>query len=226
MVTSLTVPVAGPVPMRSQAGFTLVEMLLSMLVGLGLMTAAVMVTRQVTQAANPLFDGAIAQEEGQFAIDWVTAALRSAGANPYGLTVSACPSAGTVFAPIAIDPNGTGLADNVRIQADINPPNGVLGGLAGACTERNEDVTIAHDVANQTITRRDNNLDAAAVDMTDRVITRLRFTYLDSARVVTAVPAQVAYIQVTLTAGTPSRDEIRGQPTTYVLTSEVRIRLR
>ncbi|MCX6537352.1 MAG: prepilin-type N-terminal cleavage/methylation domain-containing protein [Acidobacteria bacterium] len=207
-------------------GYSLVELLLAMTVGLILMGSALLVTRQTTRASNVLLDGSATQEEVQFVIEWITTALRSAGANPYMITTGACPAAGTVFTPIQLDPNGTGLADNVRIEADINPPNGLLGGAAGACNEGGEDLTIAHNLANLTITKRDNNLDQAAVVMTDRVISSLRFTYLNAQRVATAVPTQVAYVQVSVTGQTITRDEYRNAPTTYTLTSEVRLRLR
>jgi len=208
------------------AGYSLVELLLAMTVSIIMMASALMVTRQTTRTSNVLLDGSAAQEEAQYAIEWITTALRSAGANPYKITIGACPAAGTTFAPIRIDPNGTGLANNVRIMADVNPPNGVLGGAAGACAEGGEDITIAHDEAHSTITRRDNNLDAAAVAMTDGVISSLRFTYLNAQRVATAVDGQVAYIQVSVTGRGNSRDEYRRTAPTYTLTSEVRVRLR
>lgn len=226
MVTALR-PIARTwPPVARPEGYTLVELLLAMAVGLILMGSALVVTRQTTRASNVLLDGSATQEEVQYAIEWVTAALRSAGANSYGITTGACPAASTVFTPIQLDPNGTGRADNIRIKADINPPNGLLGGAAGACTESGEDLTIAHDLAGLTITRRDNNLDQAAVAMTDRVISSLRFAYLDAQRVATTTQAQVAYIQVSVTGQTITRDEYLSAPTTYTLTSEVRVRLR
>ena len=211
---------------QSAGGYTLVELLMAMAVGLLLMSSALFVVRQTTQARGALLDGSAVQEEVQYSIAWITSVLRSAGANPYGITTSACPSSETTFAPIQLDPNGTGTANNVRIQADINPPNGLLGGNSGACTESGEDITIAHDVANQAITKLDNNTDNAASAMTDRVISALLFTYLDANRVATTVPAQVVYVQVSVTGQTVSRDVQQGAPTTYTLTSEVRIRLR
>ena len=207
-------------------GYSLVELLLAMAVGLMLMASALFVTQQTTKSSSVLLDGSATQEEVQYAIEWITTALRSAGTNPYAIASGGCPAAGTVFTPIALDPNGTGLADNVRIKADINPPNGLLGGATGACTESGEDITIAHDVANSTITRRDHNLDQAAVAMTDRVISSLRFTYLNDSRVATTVAAHVAYIEVSVTGQTITRDQYRGAPATYTLTSEARVRLR
>jgi hypothetical protein len=62
--------------------------------------------------------------------------------------------------------------------------------------------------------------------MTDRTISSLRFAYLDAQRVATTTQAQVAYIQVSVTGQTITRDEYLNAPTTYTLTSEVRVRLR
>ncbi|MEI6667898.1 MAG: hypothetical protein WCP29_07060 [Acidobacteriota bacterium] len=216
----------GLAPTAGADGYTLVELLLASMIGLVLMGGALTVTHQVTRASNVLLDGSATQEEVQYAIEWMAEAIRPAGANPYAITTGVCPTAGTVFVPIAIDPNGTGLADNIRIKADTNPPNGVLGGVSGACTESGEDVTIAHDRVNFCITRRDNNVDAAAVPMTDRVISALTFRYLDSARAVTAIAANVAYVQISVTGRTVTRDQILAAATAYTLTSEVRVRLR
>lgn len=207
-------------------GYTLVELLLAMGVGLVLMSAAILVARQSTQVSNVLMDGASTQEEVQFSIEWITAALRAAGANPYRIITGTCPAAGTTFTPIRLDPNATGRPDNIRIHADINPPNGLLGGVNGACTESGEDITIAHDPTNLYITRLDNNIDAAAVPMTDRVISALQFTYLNAQGVATATASQVAYVQVSITGRTIARDVGRGAAATYTLTSDVRVRLR
>ena len=42
--------------------------------------------------------------------------------------------------------------DDIRIQADVNPANALLGGLAAPCGEPGEDLTIAHDPGAQAIT--------------------------------------------------------------------------
>jgi len=217
---------ARPAGLARMDGYTLVELLLSMGVGLVLMSAAVFVARQTTLASNVLMDGSSTQEEVQYSVEWISSALRAAGTNPYRIIAGACPAANTTFTPIRLDPNGTGRADNIRIHADVNPPNGLLGGLSGACTEPGEDLTIAHDLTNLCITRRDNNIDQAAVPMTDRVISSMRFTYLNAQGVATAIAAQVAYVQVSITGRTIARDVGRGAAATYTLTSDVRVRLR
>lgn len=214
------------VRLARSAGYTLVELLLAMSVGLILMSAALLVARQTTQASNVMMDGAATQEEVQYSIQWITDLLRAAGSNPYNIATGACPAANTTFTAIQLDPNGVGRNDNIRIHADINPPNGLLGGLSGACTESGEDVTVAYDPVNLYITKRDNNIDQAAMPVTDRVISALQFTYLTAAGAATAVQAQVASIQISVSGRTIARDVQTGAGTTYTLTSSVRVRLR
>ena len=190
------------------------------------MGAAVLITDQVSRGYTSQLDGAMVQEEARFALDWIEEALRSAGSNPYGIAASNCPAAGTAFLAIRRDPNGNAVMDDIRIQADVNPPNALLGGLAAACGEAGEDITIAHDPAAQTITVLDNNLGGAPTPMTDGLITQLQFTHLDASRVVTANENAIAFVQVAVTAQGPNRDRQLGQPATVTLTSEVRIRTR
>jgi Tfp pilus assembly protein PilW len=223
VTTTRTLP---DTPRRAHDGFSLVEALIATFIGLMIMGAAITVARQTALVSASMSEGATAQEEAQFAMEWITGVLRSAGSNPYAIVTSGCPAAGTQLLAVQIDPNMTGLADNIRIQADLNPPNGMLGGAAGACNESGEDITIAFDAANRAITRRDNNIDAAAVPMTDRVVTQLRFTPLDINRAITSVAGQTVYVQVSIIASTISRDAFRGTPTTFGLLSEVRVRVR
>ena len=207
-----------------QRGFSLIELLIATLVGSATLGAAVLITDQVSRGYTSQLDGAMVQEEARFALDWIEEALRSAGSNPYGIAASNCPAAGTAFLAIRRDPNGNAVMDDIRIQADVNPPNALLGGLA--CGEAGEDITIAHDPAAQAITVLDNNLGGAPTPMTDGLITQLQFTHLDASRVVTANENAIAFVQVAVTAQGPNRDRQLGQPATVTLASEVRIRTR
>ena len=209
-----------------QRGFSLIELLIATLVGSATLGAAVLITDQVSRGYTSQLDGAMVQEEARFALDWIEEALRSAGSNPYGIAASNCPAAGTAFLAIRRDPNGNAVMDDIRIQADVNPPNALLGGLAAPCAEPGEDITIAHDPAAQTITVLDNNLGGAPTPMTDGLITQLQFTHLDASRVVTANENAIAFVQVAVTAQGPNRDRQLGQPATVTLTSGVRIRTR
>lgn len=212
--------------LRTEGGFTLVELLIASVITVMTMGVAVQVASQLQQGYTRQMDASAYEEEARFAIDWVERALRQAGSNPYGITVSNCPAAATAFVPLRLDPNANGLDDDIRINADVGMPNGLLGGDAGACIEAGEDLTIAHDPANQTITQQDNNIDAGPVAMTDGVITGLQLTYLDSNRVVTANPAAIAFVGVAVTAQATEMNAQTGAFDTITLNSEVRLRSR
>ena len=62
--------------------------------------------------------------------------------------------------------------------------------------------------------------------MTDSVITGLQFAYLDSNRAVTAVPAAIAFVGVTVTAQATDMNPNTGGFDTITLNSEVRLRSR
>ena len=213
--------------MKDAKGFTLVELLLAMAISATVLGTALLLTTQVQRSYASQVDGASVQQEARYAMDWITRTLKSAGSNPSELTVGTCPVAGTVFRAIRRDPNADGVQNDIRIHADISPPNGLLGGGGGApCNEAGEDVTIGYDTVNSTITRRDNNLDAAAVAMSDRVISQLQFQYIRANGAAAVTDDQIATIRVTVAARTPSIDPYTGQFVTYTLTSDVRVRSR
>lgn len=211
----------------SERGFSLVELMIVAAITSAVIGAAVTLATNVQSVYSYQLNDAAVQQEARFALDWIARTLAPAGSNPYDVTVSACPAGGTVFAALRLDPDGDGIHDDVRIQADVNPPNGLLLGLAGACNESGEDVTIAHDPVNRVLTRRDMATDAAApVPVTDGVFTELLFTYLTSNRAVTTTPAQIAYVQVNLTGRSRSRNPNTGEFTAFTYRSEVRLRSR
>ncbi len=211
---------------QDQSGFSLIELLIAAFITTTVVGSAAMLASRVQTAYSSELDDAAVQQEARFALDWIARTLAPAGSNPYNIGTSACPSAGTAFAAIRLDPDGDGIHDDVRVQADVNPPNGLLVGLGGACNESGEDITIGHDPVNLVVTRRDRATDAAPVAVSDRVFTQLQFTYLTVNRVVTTTPASIAYVQVALTGRSRSPNPYTGQPATFTYQSEVRIRAR
>jgi prepilin-type N-terminal cleavage/methylation domain-containing protein len=192
---------------QGEAGFTLIEFIIAMAITTVVLGATVGLAATIQQAYTSDLDDVAVEQEVRYSLDWISRYLRSAGSNPYSCAV---------FQSIWMDPNGTGNDDNVRVQADINPPD-------GDCTDSEEDVTIALDTARNVIT-----LDTGAgapVDMTDPIITNLVFTYLDSSHNPTAAEAQVAYVGIAVTGRSRGRDTNMGF-TTFTLSSEVRIRTR
>jgi hypothetical protein len=116
--------------------------------------------------------------------------------------------------------------DDVTLQMDANPPDGLIGGAAGACTQANEHVTISLDAANDTIVFLDEAVGATATTRTDSVIENLTFVFKDSDRVPTANAANVVYVETQITIRTRTVTASTGLPTTRTLTSEVRVRGR
>jgi hypothetical protein len=209
-----------------ESGFSLIELLIAALITTTVVGSAAMLASRVQTAYSSELDDAAVQQEARYALDWIARTLAPAGSNPYGISVSACPAVGTTFAAIRLDPDGDGIHDDIRVQADVNPPNGLLLGTAGACTESGEDITIGHDPVNLVVTRRDRATDAAPVAVTDRVFTQLQFTYLTVNRVVTTTPATIAYVQVALTGRSRGRNLNTRQFSTFTYRSEVRVRAR
>lgn len=207
-------------------GFTLAELLVSMAVGSLVIGSAMLLTGQMQKSYGSQIDGAAVQQEARYAMDWISRALLSAGSNPARITVADCPAAGTPFRSIRRDPNADGVHNDVRIHADINPPNGLLGGLAAACIETGEIITIGHDVATRTITRQDHSVDAAAVAMSDTVITQLLFQYFSANGAAAATDDAVSMVRVTITARTPAVDAYTNQPVTFTTSTDVRMRSR
>ena len=214
---------AGATP-KQDDGFTLIELLVAMGLGAVVLGAGVTIVSQVQRGYTSQLDSAAVQEEARYAVDWIAQELASAGSNPYGVSVSDCPTSGTDFLPLRLDPNQNGAHDDLRINADVGIPNGLLGGETAVCTESDEDVTISFDPSNGTITRFDHNVDLAPIPTTDDVITALQFTYLDINRVVTSDPSAIRFIQVAVTASGGARNAYTGNVETYTARAEVHIR--
>ena len=207
-------------------GFTLMELLIATFTGMIALGACVTVVGQVQRGYTSQLENASVQEEARFAVDWIARELTSAGSNPYGVSVSDCPTPGTDFVGVRPDPNLDASHDDIRIHADAGTPNGLLGGESGDCGEANEDISIALDRVQRTITRRDNNIDPAPIPMTDGVITRLDFTYLDTNRAVTTSPASITFVQVEVTAQGDTMNAYTGDVDTYTARTEVRLKAR
>ena len=141
-----------------------------MVVSILVVGGAALMGAQMQSTYRGQLEAAAAQQEGRFALQWIERYLRAAGNNPYRMQTTACPAAGTPVQAIRFDPNGNGQDDDIRIQTDSNPTDGLFGGIAGTCNQANEDVTIAFDAGDNTITVRDNVTGAAAVARTDNVI--------------------------------------------------------
>ena len=193
--------------LNGDGGFTLIEFLIAMAITTVVLGATVGLAASIQQAYTADLDDVAVEQEVRYALDWVARYVRSAGSNPY--------SCALLTQPVWLDPNGNGADDDVRVQADINPPD-------GDCTDSEEDVTIALDPAARVITL---DTGAGAVAMTDPIITNLQFTYLNDSHNPTAAESQIAYVVVAVTGQSKGRDTSTGF-TQFTLSTEVRIRVR
>lgn len=218
-------------------GFTLVEILIASLVTMLILGGAVAITNQVQASFTRQIEDAAAEQEGRYALEWVSRLIRGAGNNPYALPTnpgdtSTCPAGvvgGTAYSWLVMDPNGDTVNDDIRIQTDSDPPDGLLGGDAASvagCDQANEDVTVSYNAGSHSITFLDNNLGGAVSIRTDAVIEGLNFIFRDASHNVTANPANVIYVETQVTVRTRLVDSLTGLPATRLLTQEVRIRGR
>jgi hypothetical protein len=214
---------------RNERGFTLAELMVATLITTLVLGGAVMMTSQVQRSFVRQIEDSAGEQEGRYALDWVSRLIRAAGNNPFGLPLvvgglAACPVAGTPYSWVAIDPNGDTINNDIRLQADSNPPDGILGGAA--CDQASEDVTISYDPLTKSVTFLDNNIGGAATVRTDAVIEDLLFVFRDQQRAATVNPINVMYVETQITVRTRRIDPATGLPETRLLTQEVRLRGR
>ena len=118
-------------PGLGDAGFTLIEFMIAGALTTLVLGSTIMLATQIQQAYGTQLDDATVEQEARFALEWIARDLRSAGSDPYLII--------PVEQEVWLDPNGGGdTDDSIRIQADINPPDGDIADEA-------ENVTIAFD---------------------------------------------------------------------------------
>lgn len=218
----------GAIRPDREAGFTLVELLTALVVSMLVVGAAVVLAGQMQTSYRAQFEGATAQQEGRYAVQQIERYLRAAGNNPYRVETTECPTAGTPFLPFRLDPNGDGIHNDLTVQMDAEPVNGLVGGdSALGCPDRNEYVLIALDPTQRTIVLRDlNDFSTGAQPITDTVIEDLRFVYRDPNRNVTNSQANIAFIETIVTVQSRIRDISTGITPSYEIRSEIRVRNR
>lgn len=212
--------------LRRESGFTLMELLVASVCTMIVLGSAVALTSQIQNGYRRQIENSAGEQEARYALEWINRYLRGAGNNPHGATESDCPGASTDFEGLILNPDGDALNDDITIQSDINPPDGLIGGESPTCTQAHEHVTISHDPATNTIVFLDQAVGATATTRTDSVISGLEFTYLGSDHAPTATAANVFYVRTRITIRTRTVDGASGSPDSRVLTSEVRVRER
>ena len=213
--------------LREASGFTLVELLISVSLAVVVLGTAVAITADVQRGYSHALEDGAAQQEARYALDWVARVVAAAGGNSYGVAAAAVSACGAgPFSALVLDPDGNGVHDDLRVQSDVNPPNGLLVGDGVDCDEPGEDVTIALDRAERVLTRRDLATDAGPVPATDAVFTDLRFVYFTAEGDETTVPHEITMVRIVVTAESRARHPATGAFTRFTLRREVRIRSR
>ncbi len=152
-------------PSRADAGFTLVELLITtivVLLTLGITTTAIVATQRNYSAQRERLETA---NQARAAMDAITRLVRMSGSNPLNIAVT----------PLRADPDFNNVYDSIRIQSDWNPADGVLDdpyeditfSVAGGQLVKQEPsdpgpVVFAENVAGMTFTYRDTNEGAIA----------------------------------------------------------------
>ena len=197
--------------LANDQGFTLVEFMIAALIMSFVLGGTVMLAMQMQQAYSTQLDDAALEQEARYALDWIARDLRSAASDAYYEVDE--------DQELFIDPNGGGDPDDsIQVQADINPPDGLI-------DDNGEDITIELDPLTRIITRYDAVADETE-EMTDGLFTDLQFTFLDSTRTVTADPESVSYVQVQVTAESRAWNSNLGERPRSTLSTEVRLRTR
>jgi hypothetical protein len=217
------------VTIRDERGFSMVELMIALLVSMVILGSAVTVMSGAQSTYAHQMDDATVEQEARFAMDFIRRTVETAGSNPYDAATTDCPAAGTVFQGIRMDPDGDGDDDDIRIEADAGIPDGLILGSTGACSQPDEDVTIALDPAATAtvpgpIMRRDRSTDAALVAWTDSVFTGLNFEYLDASMTATTVWWQVRVVRVTITGMSRSARPGDDKGATFTMTSDIRLK--
>jgi prepilin-type N-terminal cleavage/methylation domain-containing protein len=215
--------------LRNDRGFTLAELLVATMITTVVLGGAVMLTSSVQQGFRRQLEDSAGEQEGRYALDWVSRLIRAAGNNPFDLPAAVggtadCPVAGTPYSWVIMDPDADGINNDIRLQADSNPPDGILGGAA--CDQPFEDVTVSYDPVTSSITFLDNNIGGGATVRTDAVIDGLLFVFKDVNHAATVNPANVVYVETQVTIRTRTLNPLTGLPETRLLTQEVRLRGR
>ena len=207
----VAMPTTPRARLANDQGFTLVEFMIAALIMSFVLGGTVMLAMQMQQAYSTQLDDAALEQEARYALDWIARDLRSAASDAYYEVDE--------DQELFIDPNGGGDPDDsIQVQADINPPDGLI-------DDNGEDITIELDPITRIITRYDAVADETE-EMTDGLFTDLQFTFLDSTRTVTADPESVSYVQVQVTAESRAWNSNLGERPRSTLSTEVRLRTR
>lgn len=190
------------------AGFSLVELLIAMTVGLVVLGAMYSVFTIQNKTFGNQEQIVEMQQNARAATDMISREIRMAGYDPADVNTDSDTS--NNFSGVTVN------ASQLQIQADLDGSGAII-------TASQENIIYAFDAANKKITR---NIGAGAQSFAEN-IDSFSFEYLDSNGNVTAVSANVRQIRITITGRTAKPDPAytaNGGYRTYALTSVIALR--
>ena len=201
------------------AGFSLVELLIAMAIGLVVLSAMYSVFTIQNKTFSKQEQIVEMQQNARAAMDMMSREIRMAGYDPCSVNSDADSS--NNFFSVTVD------STQLQIKADLdgnNPlSNNCQSPYKGIDATSQENIIYAFDAANKKITR---NIGAGAQPFAEN-IDSFTFAYLDGSGNVTTTSAAVRQVRITITGRTAKPDPAytaNGGYRTYALTSVVALR--
>ena len=170
------------VKFRNRVGFTLVELMVSMGIGMVILAAVTTTFMSQTRIYNAQEQINEMQQNARGALDILSRELKMAGYKPNGGGFN-----GVTYS-----------TTQLMVQADLNSD-----GAISTSSTANEQITYAFDNANEQITRA---VGSGSAQILAEHISAFTFNYLDSAGAATTVSANIRQLSITITAKTAKPD--------------------
>jgi type IV pilus assembly protein PilW len=163
-------------------GFTLVELMVSMSIGMVILAAVTTTFMSQTRIYNAQEQINEMQQNARGALDIITREVKMAGYNPNGASV-----VGVTYS-----------TTQLMIEADLDSTPGI-----SVSSAANEKITYAYDAANNRITRA---VGSGSAQVLAEHITAFAFSYLDGTGTATTVAANIRQVSISITAKTAKPD--------------------
>lgn len=170
------------IKLRDPNGFTLVELMVSMGIGMVILAAVTTTFMSQTRIYNAQEQINEMQQNARGALDILSRELKMAGYKPNGGGFN-----GVTYS-----------TTQLRVQADLNSD-----GAISTSSTANEQITYAFDNGNEQITRA---VGSSSAQILAEHISAFTFNYLDSAGAATTVSANIRQVSITITAKTAKPD--------------------
>lgn len=182
------------------AGFTLLELMVSMSIGMVILAAVTTTFMSQTKIYNAQEQTNEMQQNARGILDIITRELKMAGYKPNGGSFSGI----------------TYSTTQLMVQADLNSD-----GAISTSSTANEQITFVYDSANQRITR---TVGSGSAQILADNITAFNFSYLDATGAATTVSGDIRQVSISVTAVTDKPDPdytLNGGYRTYTVSATI-----